>query len=307
MGPGREFDAIRRLLDRWGPAATGTGDDAAIVGLPGGMRLVVSTDTALEGVHFRRDWLSIEEFAFRSTVGGLSDLAAMGAQPMGLLAAMVVRADALSELDELADGIGGAARLAECPILGGDLVAGERLCLTMTVLGSVERPVMRSGARPGDRIYVTGRLGGPRAALAALGAGRVPAPEHRQRLARPVPRLAEGRWLAEHGATAMIDVSDGLASEARHLAAASRVGLQIELDALPVLSGVDAFQAAGSGEEYELLASSPDELDTRAFHGRFGIPLTRVGTVGNVAPGGVVFLRGGARVDLPGGYDHFSA
>lgn len=306
LGPGREFDLIRRLVERWGPLTRGTGDDAAILDVPPGMRLIASTDAATEGVHFRRDWLTMEETGYRSATGALSDLAAMAATPLGMLVAIAVGADATSSLDDLADGIGAAAKAAHCPIVGGDLIRADRLCLTITVLGAAARPMRRSGAREGNVLYVTGRLGGPGAALAALAAGTPPQPGHRARLARPSARIDEARWLAERGATALIDISDGLASEARHLAAASEVMLSVDLDRLPCAPGVEPAAAAASGEEYELLVALPDELDVTAFEARFGIPLTRIGQVEAAGGGTVTFRAGGERIDLSGGYNHFS-
>jgi thiamine-monophosphate kinase len=231
----------------------------------------------------------------------------MAANPLGLLVALTVPAAVAERIEELADGIGDAARAAACPIVGGDLTHGDRISLTITVLGTAVSPVGRAGARPGDALYVTGRLGGPGAAIDALLAGRIPEPEHRARFARPAARLAESRWLASRGATAMIDVSDGLAADARHLASASGVGLEIDLGAVPVVDGVDHRTAAARGEEYELLVAAPDELDVTGFQERHGLPLTRIGAVRAGEPGAVVFRQGDRRVDLAAGYDHFSA
>jgi thiamine-monophosphate kinase len=189
--------------------------------------------------------------------------------------------------------------------VGGDLTRGERWSLTITVLGATERPLGRAGARPGDHVYVTGRLGGPGAALRALARGGDPAPAHRDRFARPLPRLAEGEWLAAHGATAMIDVSDGLASDLRHLAAASDVAMAVALEAVPCLDHIDPSEAVVSGEEYELALTAPPGLDVADFARRFGLPLTRIGEV-HPGPPDVAFSLHGARVDPGSGYDHFS-
>jgi thiamine-monophosphate kinase len=153
---------------------------------------------------------------------------------------------------------------------------------------------------------VTGRFGGPGAALAALAAGRVPAPSHRRRFAHPVPRVAEARWLAERGATAMIDVSDGVASELRHLAAASNVSIDVELERLPLEDGVRADAAVVSGEEYELLLAARPGIDVAAFASTFALPLTVIGRVSSAGASGVRVTSSGARVDLGPGYDHFS-
>lgn len=309
LGPGAEFDAVRAMLDRWGSLARGIGDDAAILDLAPGERLVVSTDASVEGVHFRADWLTAEEIAYRATASALSDLAAMGARPIGTLVALTLPDAWRAHVAALADGIGDAVRAAGGHVVGGDLTRGDALALVVTVLGGATRPVTRAGARPGDAVFVTGRLGGPLRALRAFERGETPSAADRARFARPTARIAEGRWLAAHGATAMVDVSDGLAAELRHVAAASGCAIAIELERVPRVDRMDARAALGSGEEYELaLAASPD-LDAGAFESAFGIALTRIGTVRAVEQGGtgvtVVDARG-ARVDLPPGHDHFS-
>jgi thiamine-monophosphate kinase len=210
MGPGVEFDLIRRMAARWGDLVQQAGDDAAILEVAHGARLVASTDSSVEGVHFRREWLSLQEIGYRATVAALSDLAAMAADAVGLLIAATIPAGIAETIEQLADGIGQAARDSGCPIVGGDLTGGDRISLTMTVLGAANPPISRSGAKVGDRVWVTGRLGGPGAAVRALLSGQLPSAEHWPRFAHPVARLAEARWLAEHGATAMIDLSHGL-------------------------------------------------------------------------------------------------
>ncbi|HEX7124049.1 MAG TPA: thiamine-phosphate kinase [Gemmatimonadaceae bacterium] len=306
LGPGAEFDLIRKLVARWGDAAADIGDDAAVLDVPLGERLVVSTDVSLDRVHFRRDWFAPDEIGYRATVAALSDLAAMGATPLGMLVALTLPLDAVREIDHLADGIGDAAASARCPVVGGDLSRGEHLSLTITVLGTASTPIRRGGARPGDTVYVTGELGGPAAALAALAAGQTVAPAYRSRLVRPVPRLAQGRWLAQHGATAMIDLSDGLASDVAHLAAASGVRIEVELDRVPRMDGVSPLAAAVAGEEYELVCTLPDETTVARLEPTDGVPLTAIGRVLAGAPEAVFTLQG-VRVDPGRGYDHFSA
>jgi thiamine-monophosphate kinase len=303
LGPGREFDLIRTLLREWNGLARGIGDDAAILDVPPG-RLVASIDTMVDGVHFRREWLSLEEIGYRAGVAAVSDLAAMAATPLGMLIALTVPVTLVASAASIGDGLGQVARLADCPIVGGDTTRGDLLCLTIAVLGTAPHPVERSGARPGDSLYVTGRLGGPGAALAALTRGEPVSSALRDRFARPTPRLRESRWLAGQGATAMIDVSDGVASEVRHLAAASGVAVHVDLDALPCMPGIESRNAAASGEEFELLCTG-GVLDAVEFERLFGLPLTRIGDVRAGAPG-VEARAGGKRVDLPGGYDHFT-
>lgn len=305
LGAGAEFDLIRQLLARWGTAASGIGDDAAILDVPPGEQLVVSTDVSLDGVHFRRDWFAPDEIGYRATVAALSDLAAMGATPLGLLVALTLPRYALRGLEELADGVADAASAARCPIVGGDLTRGQELCLTMTVLGTTPLPVRRVGARAGDVVCVTGTLGGPQAALAALAMGQAPPPAQRLRLVRPVPRLSEGRWLGLHGATAMIDISDGLASDLRHLSAASNARIEVDLERVPRMGGVTPLAAAIAGEEYELLCTMPDDTRIGEFERLHEVPLTVIGRVVSGAPD-VVFSLDGQRVDPGSGYDHFS-
>jgi len=306
MGPGVEFDLIRRMAARWGDLVQHAGDDAAVLDVAHGARLVASTDSSVEGVHFRREWLSLQEIGYRATIASLSDLAAMAAEPLGLLIAATIPASIAESIESLADGIGQAARDSACPIVGGDLTGGDRISLTMTVLGAAAPPVGRAGAKIGDGIWVTGRLGGPGAAVRALLAGELPSAEHWPRFAHPVARLAEARWLAERGATAMIDLSDGLSSDARHIAAASGVALEIDVLSIPCVPDVTPRAAAVSGEEYELLLAAPDEFDVPAFNSRFSVQLTRIGTVIEGPEPEVTFTEGESRVDLAAGYDHFS-
>jgi thiamine-monophosphate kinase len=231
----------------------------------------------------------------------------MAAAPLGALVALTVPSERANDLLEVADGIGDAVRAAGTVVVGGNLSEGPQLAITTTVLGSAFSPLTRSGARVGDAIYVTGRLGGPAAATRALTRSAAPHPAHRARFATPAPRLRESRWLATRGATAAIDISDGLSRDAEHLAAASGVALDIDVARVPVLEGVTIDDALGGGEEYELLVTAPDGMDDAAFASTFALPLTRIGSV--VAAGEtprVLFTRGGKRVAAPPGYDHFS-
>ena len=305
LGPGAEFDLIRRLRDRWGPLAPRIGDDAALLRIGRGDQLVASTDAAFEGVHFRRDWLGPEEIGYRAVTAALSDLAAMAATPAGVLLSLALSPEAREDLDGLADGMADAVRTAGTIILGGNLARGDTLGITTTVLGSVFAPLTRATARPGDLLYVTGQLGGPGGALRALSTGRQPPPPARARFARPVARLAEARWLAVRGAVAAIDISDGLAGDARHLAAASGVALEIQIERIPVFDGAAEEDVLAGGEEFELLVAARAPLPHGEFSERFGVPLTAVGRVVAGTPD-AVFTRAGKRVATPTGHDHFS-
>ncbi len=316
LGPGREFDRIRQILHQLGPVARGVGDDCAILpDAPG--RLVVSVDLSVEGVHFRHDWLTLEEIGWRATAAALSDLAAEGAATVGVLTSVGVPASASDdELTALMSGVGSAVHAAGGVVLGGDLTASEHWLIDVTVLGRAVRPVTRVGAVANDGIWVTGELGGARAALHAWLAGGAPDASARAAFAHPHPRIASGQALARAGAHAMLDVSDGLGGDAAHLAAASGVAVEIDLALLPVApaASVAAVRegvspvvfAAQGGEDYELLVAMPAEFDGQAaarVMRETGVPLTRIGTARLGA--GARFLLGGQPVTLSG-HDHFA-
>ncbi len=325
----RELELIaelRSLLgdERSAPSVIcGVGDDAAVVRARG--YAVTSVDTMVDAVHFRRDQLRPEEIGHRALAAALSDLAAMGVAG-DAQAYLALGLPAGTELEEARALIGGAAQLAQelgARIAGGDITSAPALFISFTVVGWSDDPaelVGRDGARPGDLIGVTGSLGGAAAGLAlfsgldlpldpALGAAL------RARYATPRPRLAEGRLLALNGATAMLDVSDGLATDAGHLAQASDVSVALKLDALPLAPGVrevavaleqdPAALAAQSGEEFELLfcasPSSAEMLETTLRE--LGTSLTWIGTVENDASAGVHLGIDGAEVKLQG-YEH---
>jgi thiamine-monophosphate kinase len=316
LGPGGEFDRLRALFRRLGSAAGDLGDDCALVPI-GGRTLAVSIDVALEGVHFRTDWLSFREIGWRATAAALSDLAAEGATPIGVLVSLGVPGDGQratgngSPAVQIMAGVAAAARNVGGRVLGGDLVRSRRYLVDVCVLGLADRPVRRSGARAGDGVWVTGRLGGAGLALAALrrkgGRARLPRSVF-QRFAHPEPRVAAGRWLARHGARALIDISDGLAGDAAHLAAASGVRVEIALERIPCWPGVAPRAAAASGEEYELLVALPRRWgarEARAFRRATGLTLTRIGWC--VSGTGLRVTDQGRPVTPPAGFDHFPA
>jgi thiamine-monophosphate kinase len=256
-------------------------------------------------VHFRRGWLTPWEIGYRAAAAALSDLAAMGASPVGILLAIAIPDGWRPDLLEIADGVGEVAARWRAPILGGNITRGRELSITPTVLGSVYGPLTRDAVKPGDRLYVTGRLGGAGAALRALLANAQLHPRHREKFARPEPRVLEARWLAAVGVTAAIDISDGLVADLSHLAAASGVRIELDLDHVPVADGVSPEDAAASGEEYELVVATPEALDLQAFVATFRLPLTPVAHAVAGNPG-VEVRRKGRRVANPRGHDHFS-
>ena len=307
LGEGREFDIIRALLSRWGPRALGIGDDAAMVHVPVGEQLVVSTDSSVEHIHFERAWLTPREIGYRATTAALSDLAAMAASPLGILLALGLPASWIDAAGELGDGVGDAIDAAQTLVRGGDITGASDLTIGVTVLGSTAVPLRRNGARIGDTVYVTGSLGGPGAALAAWQRGETPDAAARARFAHPVARIREAIWLARGGARAAIDISDGLLADAGHLAAASGVRVQIDLDRLPVHEGVTAHDAAISGEEYELIVCAP-ALNTGAFERANRLSITAIGRIMEPVPDGIgVTVRmDGEPLAAAEGFRHFS-
>lgn len=303
LGPGAEFDAIRGLLAIWGSRAVGIGDDAAIAQVPRGDSLIASVDASIENRHFKADWLTPREIGYRAVTAALSDLAAMAARPVGVLISLAIPDDWRDRLEEIALGIGDAVERAETHILGGNMSAASELSITTTVFGGAFAPLTRAGARPGDHVYITGRLGGPASALERLLRGENPG-EYRERFARPVARLGEARWLASQGASAAIDISDGLVSDLRHVAHASGAAIELDVSSVPLFPGVDIDVALRSGEEYELVVTSPNALDVAVFEARFALPLTRIGRVLEGPPG--VVSVGGVAVANASGHDHFS-
>jgi thiamine-monophosphate kinase len=235
---------------------------------------VVTQDALVEGVHFRLDWLTWRELGFRAAAVNLSDLAAAGAEPEGLVVSLAAPSDtALDDVLELYEGLGEAG----VPVVGGDTSASDRLVLSVTAIGRSERVPGRGGAVPGDVLVVTGPLGASGAAF------------REQRYVRPPIRLAEGRRLAGT-AHAMLDVSDGLARDAGHIAERSGCRLVIELEQVPLAPGA-TIEDLGFGEDYELLAAVTEP-------GGFA-------EIGRCEEGEGVELRLAGEPVALGGFEHF--
>ncbi len=257
----------------------GVGDDAAVLRPTPGRRLVVTTDVLVEGRHFGSAFSEPEDWGWKAVAVNLSDLAAMGAAARWLLVALTVPDQAsLTLLQRLYAGIGEACEAFAVALVGGDTSGGPALLLAVTALGEADRAVTRAGARPGDRLVVSGPLGAAAAGLALLERDDRPARELLGRFPglaaahrRPRPELATGMRLAHAGATAMIDLSDGLAGDALHLAEASGVGIELHDAAVPLAPGVaeaaallgrdPAELALGGGEDYLLAAALPPTAD----------------------------------------------
>ncbi len=322
-----EFELLAKLRKRLpspGPRLrVGMGDDAA-VSVPGGAT-ATSVDAIVDGVHFRRSQATLPQIGHKALATALSDLAAMGAEPGEAYVTLGVPPDLGEEgCMELLDGLLDLAGTTGTSLVGGDITRSGQLFVAMTVVGhaaAAEELVTRAGARPADALVLTGEIGGAAAGLLALEypeaavVAPVEAAERlRARQLEPQPRLASGQALAQAGATAMIDLSDGLGGDAAHLAEASGMRLRIDPDAAPVADGVAQIAAVtgnslwslalSGGEDYELLATLPAERveeATAAVEEAEGIGLTRIG---EVEPGEGVEIkpRGGGPVE-PRGYD----
>lgn len=278
LGDVSEGRILQAILSRTAPGAhtlIGPGDDAAVIATPSGS-VVATTDTLVHGPDFRLAWSSGYDLGWKAAAVNLADVAAMGARPTALLVALAVPRDLrLSFVERLADGFREAcAALAPgCAVVGGDLTVSDVLTIAVTALGDLEgrAPVTRSGARPGDVVAVAGELGNAAHGLAVLFGrfrdGDAPVPVDVAKLAagesaalaaqlRPSPPIGLGAVAATVGATAMMDISDGLALDARRMAAASGVTIALDRAAL----GADPERAIAGGEDHALLATFPEGM-----------------------------------------------
>lgn len=305
-----EFSLIARFLSCFPRARVplGPGDDCAVLA-PSARPLCVTVDTVVEGVHFRREWSSLEDVGHKALAVNLSDLAAMGARPRWFLCALALpRSFGEREVLALGRGMAPLARAHRIALVGGNFSAAGELSITITAAGEpVAAPLTRAGGRPGHALYVSGTLGDSRLGLQQLQAGRRRSSaiaRHR----RPQPRVALG-LLAARFASAALDVSDGLAQDLQHLCTASRVGAELDLACLPlspaVRTALGPEGALAGGEDYELLLAVPPER-TRAFEracARAGHTVARIGQL--TSSRGLVRDTSGRSLLLPRGYDHF--
>jgi thiamine-monophosphate kinase len=287
----------------------GIGDDAAVLDSPG-EPLVWSIDAAVEHIHFERAWLDAEALGYRATMAALSDLAAMGARPLGVLAALVLPPsldDAF--LEGLARGQRRAADATGTAVLGGNLARGGELSITTTVLGVAARPLGRQGARAGDAVWLAGPVGLARAGLEALVRGLAVPDEHLAPWRLPRARIEAG-LAAAASARAAIDVSDGLALDAWRLAEASDVALVFErnalwdeaLDEASARVGIPALELAlHGGEDYALLVTAPSDV-------ALGEAFRRIGSVRAFDGASRLVLDDGETLTpvTPKGFDHFA-
>ena len=321
-----EFGLIDALRERAGrtraPWTRGIGDDAAILRPRAGRDLVLTSDALIEDVHFRWSTTDARSLGHKALAASLSDLGAMGADPLGCLLTLGLPADAPADrLDALVRGLLALATRSGCPLVGGDTVRAGAWTIAITAVGEVPhgKALLRSGARPGDRILVTGDLGGSELGLRLLELGQEEERGARpfvRRHRRPDPPWAAGARLRRAGGvSAAIDLSDGLLQDLEHVLQASEVGAVLQLETLPLARGLRALcarlglapeaLALGGGEEYQLLfCLSAGPRDTGALARRLGCRVSEIGRIRR-APG-VALFRDGTQVSPPRrGYEHF--
>jgi thiamine-monophosphate kinase len=287
-----------------------TGDDCAVL-LLGGRTWVAASDMLVFGHHFK-GWAAPEDVGYKAVAVNVSDVAAMGGTPRFVLVSGG-DADPGTTL-RCMEGVLEACEEFGIYPLGGDTTRADCLTVDVAILGELAAPpVLRSGAKQGDFLGVTGELGASAAGLLALESGEAGPQRLVRKHLRPEPRVAAGRAAASAGINAMIDLSDGLASDVRHICERSGVGCRVDLSQLPMAGDAREFAeslgrdpeilAASGGEDYELLMAAPEPV-LKALAASVGVPVT---IIGEVTEGGVIFERGGEPLEGLAGWDHFSS
>jgi thiamine-monophosphate kinase len=325
-----ELELIERIRRRVSGSASaglrlGIGDDCALLRPRPGDELAITTDLSIAGRHFRLDWHPAETVGHRALARGLSDLAAMGARPLAAFVSLGLPKELttarIAWIDGFYEGLLALAQEFKCPLAGGDLSESPLAIADIVLVGTVKRgrALLRSGAKPGDLLYVTGTLGGAAAGLARLGTLEKQArnsrsaritPRLMEELAphlSPQPRIAQGLWLAgRRAATAAIDLSDGLSTDLAHLCVESGVAAEVDEAALPIHAAATLDQALHGGEDYELLFTAPPK--TRVPRAIAGVPVTRIGQIVRRRAGRpqvVLISPDGSRPLEPRGWQHF--
>jgi thiamine-monophosphate kinase len=330
-----EFDLIKRmsagLTSTGRPVIAGIGDDSAALHPPMGKIQLVTSDMLVENVHFRLDTASPFQIGWRSLAVNISDIAAMGGEPTYAFVSIgLPRETTVEFVDELYSGMRKIAEIYSVDIVGGDTVSSPQLIINVALLGEVEQEtlILRSGAKTGDALVVTGDLGGSEAGLAILERGLPEgqtfvsvAPDTRKHL-MPVPRVREGRLLAKSGyVTSMIDISDGLASEVHHICEASGTGARLYMEKIPISNNVQSIAeyigkqphdlALYGGEDFELLFTcQPDKVSLLAEEilKDSATPLTAIGQIVEISHSITIEDVSGKVIPLePRGYDHFAS
>lgn len=316
------IERLRRSVRQGAGVKIGIGDDCAALEVPAGELLLVTSDLLLENVHFRRDWTDLADLGAKSVAVNLSDIAAMGGTPRYLILGLGLPSTfTLGEVDRFLEGFLEEAAASGVSLVGGDTCRAEQfLSVSVTAHGTVpvSELVRRKGAHPGDLLYVSGELGDSGLALCQLTAGQKPEPAVAHRHFRPRARLALGRALASRGlATSMIDLSDGLLADLRHLLAGDRLGAELCLERMPVSPTFERVTAGitewrnlifNGGEDYELLFTVPEQRrdEIEKMTGEFDVRITQIGKVKQEA--GVVEVLDASGDPVPvnsAGFTHF--
>jgi thiamine-monophosphate kinase len=321
------LDRIRSRVSRSpvGGLRLGIGDDCAILRLKAGEELAVTTDLSIAGRHFRLEWHPPEAVGHRTLARGLSDIAAMGGRPLAAFLSLGLPKELAAQkgrrrpwIDGFLDGFLALADRYQTPLAGGDLAESPMAAADIVLLGAVPRgkALLRSGARPGDAVWVTGALGGAAAGLELLSQGRNRAVSTNSEKMRdllaphlwPQPRIVQGLWLLRRkAATAAIDLSDGLSTDLDHVCTESGVAAEIDAGALPIYATATLNQALHGGEDYELLFTArPNTAIPRRIA---GVAVTRIGRIvkRRVGQPRVMLVdRSGRRPLHRGGWEHFS-
>ena len=313
--PAKELELIRRIRrasrTRQKPGR-GIGDDCAVLAFPRGHEILVTTDFSLEGIHFRRDWHPADSIGHRCLARGLSDIAAMGGTPHSAFLSLALPADLPQKwVDDFLRGFLKLARRYSVTLGGGDTAQSPTGVLAdIIVIGNVPtgKAVLRSGARAGDILYVSGTLGASVATLQKLRNGKKLWTAQHPRHFHPDPHIALGRYLREKKlASSMIDTSDGLSTDLRHICDESGVGAILEQAALPAVPGDDGLQyALHGGEDYELLFTVPPARANKVPAEIAGVPITRIG---EITRGKRIMLQppdAKSQPLVPGGWQHFA-
>ena len=298
---------IRRAAARDARPGKGVGDDCAVLRIPRGHEVLVTTDFSLEDVHFRRDWHPPDSVGHRCLARGLSDIAAMGGIPGAAFLSLALPVELPQQwVDQFIAGLLKLAARFSVQLAGGDTAQSpDGVLADIMVLGWVPagRGILRSGARPGDFIYVTGTLGSAAADLNRLRDGEKLRPRSHPKHFYPEPRLAAGQFLREHKlASAMIDISDGLSTDLGHLCEESKTGAVVYADSLPAIAGLTL--ALHGGDEYELLFTAHPSRHIPKLIA--GVPVTRIGEIRRGKQLKLVTAGGKKERLKPAGWEHFA-
>ena len=288
----------------------GIGDDCAVLRPSPKHDLLITTDLCLEDVHFRRAWHPAHCVGHRCLTRGLSDIAAMGGEAVACFVSIGLPA-ALPQkwADNFFSGLLALARQFGTALAGGDVSSSEKILADIVVTGQLPsgEAISRSGAHPGDRIYVTGELGGSAATLQQLYAGQKIRATRANRHFYPLPRIQAGQWLRKHGASAMVDLSDGLSVDLAHICEESRVSAVVNVDSLPIAKQADLHLALHGGDDYELLFTAPPKVTIPRSIA--GVRVTEIGTIqpakNSRTPLAIQDQDGRIHPLKPAGWEHF--